>query len=195
MFQPADFKQTHQSRILIDRRMALGDVIMITPVVREFRKRYPEAFIQVVTEKPEVLANNPAVDATSKPTEMKAEDPWDVYVNLNDAYETNVTSHYVDSMIYRAFGEDNGHIDRSLSVYETDEERSYWTHIGKVVIPDEIAGIVDAVLGLDNFVQLKHALTFDTAPATTIDPNLLSNPTPVNLATRSEEHTSELQSH
>jgi ADP-heptose:LPS heptosyltransferase len=123
MFQPADFKQTHQSRILIDRRMALGDVIMVTPVVREFRKRYPDAFIQVVTEKPEVLANNPAVDATVKPTEMKAGDPWDVYVNLNDAYETNVTSHYVDSMIYRAFGEDKGSIDRSLSVYETEEER------------------------------------------------------------------------
>ena len=96
---------------------------MITPVLRELRRRYAEAWIQVVTEKPEALANNPYTNAVVSPLAMNKTDQWDVYINLNDAYENNITSHYVDSMIHRAFGDDHGSIDRTLTLYETDEER------------------------------------------------------------------------
>ena len=106
-YRPAEFNpNAYRTRILVDRRMALGDVIMITPVLRELRRRHPGSWIQVATDKPEALANNPHVNKVVKPGDMVKEDPWDVYVNLNDAYETNVTSHYVDSMMARAFGDD-----------------------------------------------------------------------------------------
>jgi ADP-heptose:LPS heptosyltransferase len=123
MFKPAEYKPKHRVRILVDRRMALGDVIMITPVLRELRKRYPDAWLQVVTSKPEALANNPHVDLVVQPDQMQKSDPWDVYVNLNDAYENNVTCHYVDSMLNRTFGSSADTVDRSLEVYSSTEEQ------------------------------------------------------------------------
>jgi ADP-heptose:LPS heptosyltransferase len=53
---------------------------------------------------------------------MTKSDPWDVYVNLNDAYETNVTCHYVDSMMRRAFGDSAVGCDNSLQVVPTADE-------------------------------------------------------------------------
>ena len=119
--KPATLKIDKPTRILVDRRKAVGDVVMITPVLRELRKRYPDAFIQVVTEEATVLDNNPHINAVSKPADMKREDPWDLYINLNDAYEYNVTSHYVDTYLHRAFGTTEG-IDKSVEVFASEEE-------------------------------------------------------------------------
>lgn len=121
--KPTEYKGGHQTRILIDRRRALGDLVMITPVVRELRRRYPDAWLQVVTEEPAVLNNNPHVSKVVRPNEMEKADPWDIYVNLNDAYEEQVTSHYVDSYLYRAFGADYKDIDHSPEMFPTAEER------------------------------------------------------------------------
>ena len=120
--KPATLKIDKPTRILVDRRKAVGDVIMITPVLRELRKRYgPDAFIQVVTEENIVLKNNPHVNIVVPPSEMRREDPWDLYLNLNDAYEYNVTSHYVDAYLYRAFGTTEG-IDKTPEVFADSEE-------------------------------------------------------------------------
>ena len=124
MYKPAEYTGNHQTRILIDRRAALGDLVMITPVLREMRRRHPSAFIQVVTEEPGVLSNNPHVDLVCQPTEMIKSDPWDLYMNLNDAYEKNVTSHYIDSYLHRAFGDDVAGIARSPEMFPTDEEKA-----------------------------------------------------------------------
>ena len=121
--KPAPLKIDKPTRILVDRRKAVGDVLMITPVLRELRRRYSDAFIQVVTEETIVLENNPDIDAVISPSEMKATDPWDLYINLNDAYESNITSHYVEAYLYRAFGKDIDSIDRSLTLITTDDER------------------------------------------------------------------------
>ena len=75
MYKPAEYTGNHQTRILIDRRAALGDLVMITPVLREMRRRHPGAFIQVVTEEPAVLNNNPHVNVVCQPTEMVKSDP------------------------------------------------------------------------------------------------------------------------
>lgn len=122
MYKPAPFKSNHQTRILIDRRAALGDLVMITPVLREMRRRYPTSFLQVVTEEPGILNNNPDCSLVVKPEDMQKTDPWDIYLNLNDAYELNVTSHYVDSYMERAFGPDNSDIDRTTAMYPTTDE-------------------------------------------------------------------------
>ena len=122
--KPSPLKIDKPTRILVDRRKAVGDLLMITPVLRELRKRYgADAYIQVVTEEIIVLENNPHVNLVVKPEDMRREDPWDVYINLNDAYELNVTSHYVDAYLYRAFGNTTDDIDRSLELITTAEER------------------------------------------------------------------------
>ena len=122
MYQPADFAQCHKTKILVDRRAALGDVLMITPVLRELRRRWPEAFIQVATEEPDALTNNPHVDQVVHTKDMTLSG-WDMYYNLNNAYEYNTASHYVDSILYRAFGMSDVGIDRSLVKVPTQDER------------------------------------------------------------------------
>ena len=115
--KPASLQIDKPARILVDRRKAVGDVIMITPVLRELRRRYGStAFIQVVTEESIVLEHNPDVNAVVHPQNVKREDPWDLYINLNDAYENNVRSHYVDAYLYKAYGTTEG-IDKSVYLF------------------------------------------------------------------------------
>ena len=90
-------------QILVRRRAALGDVIMSTGVVRELKKKY-NCEIDVATEFPNVYDNNPHVRAiyhTEATPDIKT---YDLYINLDDAYEHNPVNHYVDSYFYRAFG-------------------------------------------------------------------------------------------
>jgi ADP-heptose:LPS heptosyltransferase len=90
-------------QILVRRRAALGDVIMSTGVVRELKKKY-ECTIDVATEFPNVYSNNPHVRAVYHTDAMPDVKNYDLYVNLDDAYEHNPLNHYVDSYFYRAFG-------------------------------------------------------------------------------------------
>jgi ADP-heptose:LPS heptosyltransferase len=121
--QPAILQIDRPVRVLVDRRKAVGDVLMITPVLRELRRRYGDsAYIQVVTEEDFVLVNEPYINSVIKPAELHTV-TWDVCVNLNDAYEYNVTSHYVDAYLYRAFGHDINDIDKSLSLTTTPDEQ------------------------------------------------------------------------
>ena len=90
-------------QILVRRRAALGDVIMSTGIVRELKKKY-NCEIDVATEFPNVYANNPHVRAIYHTEVAPDIKNYDIYINLDDAYEHNPLNHYVDSYFYRAFG-------------------------------------------------------------------------------------------
>ena len=66
----------------------------------------------------------------------------------------------------------------------TTDTRTYQTHYGNLVIPTEINHVVDLILGLDNSTKLGSYAILDTDAhvLASIDPNLISNPTPVDLA-------------
>lgn len=90
-------------QILVRRRAALGDVIMITGVIRELRNRF-NCVIDVATEFPNVFDNNPNVKAIWHTSAMPDPAAYDIYINLDDCYEHNPINHYLDSYFYRAFG-------------------------------------------------------------------------------------------
>lgn len=101
--------------ILVQRRGAIGDVIMTTGVVRELKRRYGEdAGIDVATDCMEVYRNNPHVRNLIPMAAVEA-GRYDVYINLDDAYEINPVNHYVDSYFYRAFGSTN--FNRSVELF------------------------------------------------------------------------------
>lgn len=103
--------------ILVRRRAAIGDVIMSTGVVRELKLDYgSNASIDVATDEIEVYRNNPHVRSIIP---IDAADPsrYDVYINLDDAYESNPENHYVDSYFYRAFGTTD--MDKSVELFPT----------------------------------------------------------------------------
>lgn len=53
--------KSFKQRVLFKRRRALGDVIMVTPVVEAYKHLHPQAEIIVATEHPQVFENNPHV--------------------------------------------------------------------------------------------------------------------------------------
>jgi heptosyltransferase-2 len=55
-----------KKRILIVRTDRVGDVVMITPVIRELRRKFPDSFIAVLTNpnSADVLINNPHLNET-----------------------------------------------------------------------------------------------------------------------------------
>lgn len=57
-----------QKRILIVRTDKVGDVVMITPMIRELRKKFPDSFIGALTNKnsSDILINNPYLDVCIK---------------------------------------------------------------------------------------------------------------------------------
>ena len=108
--------------ILVRRRSAIGDVIMSTGVVRELKRRYGDnANIDVATDVFDVYRNNPNV-RNIIPTDGADPSKYELYINLDDAYEVNPTEHYVDNYFYRAFG-DSATLNRSVELFPTESDK------------------------------------------------------------------------
>jgi ADP-heptose:LPS heptosyltransferase len=107
--------------ILVQRRAAIGDVIMSTGVVRELKRLYGNtAEIDIATDFMEVYRNNPHIRNIIP---VQAADPskYDVYINLDDAYEYNPTEHYVKNYFYRAFADTTKNM--SVELFPSDEDK------------------------------------------------------------------------
>jgi len=59
-------ESARKPKILVKRRGAKGDVLMLTPILRELKARHPLSFITVQTECVDVLEGNPNVDRLEK---------------------------------------------------------------------------------------------------------------------------------
>lgn len=108
-------------QILVRRRAALGDTIMSTAVVRELKVKYPKSDIDVATEFLAVYNNNPHIRHLYHAEAMPDPAKYDIYINLDDAYECNPMNNYVDSYFYRAFGNTDGNKQPELFPTEVDE--------------------------------------------------------------------------
>ena len=80
-------------RIQVHRRSALGDVLLITPVLRALRARYPASSITVSTLYPELFEGNPHADAV-----VRADAPLEGFDQTFDLhYEHTPETHIVDA--------------------------------------------------------------------------------------------------
>lgn len=79
--------------IVLKRKMALGDVILTTPIVRAIKESNPLSDIYVETDFPEVFVNNPYVtEANNVIQEMQDE----IRVNLDGSYENTPMQHVLE---------------------------------------------------------------------------------------------------
>jgi len=109
--------------ILVRRRAAIGDAIMATGVLRELKLKYGDhARIHVATEFMEVFRNNPWIASIYHTDHMPDLAEFDLYINLDDAYEYNPVNHYVDSYFYRAFGSTD--FDKTVELFPNNEDRA-----------------------------------------------------------------------
>jgi len=123
MTNPVFSKLEKPINILVRRQAAIGDVIMSTGIIRELKNLYQEnAIIDVITDFPEAYRNNPHIRhmwLTNSPPDIN---DYQLYINLDDAYEMNPLNHYVDSYHYRAFGHNN--FDHSSELFPTDQDKA-----------------------------------------------------------------------
>jgi ADP-heptose:LPS heptosyltransferase len=109
--------------ILVQRRGAIGDVIMTTGVVRELKRRYgSNANIDVATDCAEVYRNNPHIRNIFPVDQIPGSTNWQMYINLDDAYEDNPENHYLDSYFYQAFGSTT--LNQSVELFPTDADQA-----------------------------------------------------------------------
>jgi len=109
--------------ILVQRRAAIGDVIMSTAVVRELKLKYgSNANIDVATDFAEVYRNNPHIRNIFPVDQIPDVKGWDIYINLDNAYEFNPTQHYQKNYMYRAFGVNS--LNPSVELFPSDEDQA-----------------------------------------------------------------------
>ena len=108
--------------ILVQRRAAIGDVIMTTGIVRELKRRYgADANIDIATDFAEPYRNNPHIRNIFPVDQLPDPRNWDLYYNLDDAYELNPTEHYVSNYFYRVFADTTKNM--SVELFPTQEDK------------------------------------------------------------------------
>jgi GT2 family glycosyltransferase/ADP-heptose:LPS heptosyltransferase len=103
-------------RIQVHRRNELGDVLLITPVLKALRKKYPGEEIVVTTVLPELLLGNPYIDRVT-PSRTPREGFDETFIL---EYETMPDEHIVDAyaQITQVSVE-----DRTPEIYLRQDER------------------------------------------------------------------------
>jgi ADP-heptose:LPS heptosyltransferase len=81
----------------IRRTGANGDVLFLTPILREIKKQNAEAEITVYTSCPDVLAGNPDVTSVFNNESENHFAPSDRYINLDCAYECRPDMHIIEA--------------------------------------------------------------------------------------------------
>lgn len=106
-----------KKNILIKRDGAIGDVLLITPVIRAIKKDNPETTITVETKCPDVLYNNPMISKiiNDEPDVSKYTHVYD----LNMSYENDPRKHIV-----KKYSEIIGVVadDTRSEIYLTEDE-------------------------------------------------------------------------
>ena len=108
-----------QKRIQLFRQMGVGDVLLITTILEELRRKDPRAHIAIITRYPEILEGNPNVDEL-----IKAEAPRPGYdVTLEMQYELTPDDHIVD-VYARVAGVSVSHRTPQIFLSEDDLRRA-----------------------------------------------------------------------
>lgn len=108
---------------LIKRRGSTGDVIMTTGIVREVKKAYGDNVkISIATDCLDVYKNNPHVDSIV-PYDAADANKFDWFVSLDDAYEHEPNTNFIDAYYYSVFGGMMG-IQKHVELFPTEQDIS-----------------------------------------------------------------------
>jgi heptosyltransferase III len=122
--QPNSVSERKSVKYLLIRDGAMGDVLMMTPVLRELHDIHSgDVSIDVATNFEFVFSNNPYVTRVfDLKTLRKGVRSYDVVVDLNGVYERAPNKHPVDAYAKCVFG--GGEINKQLEIYssQSDEE-------------------------------------------------------------------------
>jgi ADP-heptose:LPS heptosyltransferase len=105
-FDVANLEAAEQPiRVLVRRTSGLGDVILVTGIVRKLHEQFRgRSVLDVMTAHPSVFENNPYVRKCLTPNHPINLQNYDKIINLDDAYERNRYLHIIASYALIAFG-------------------------------------------------------------------------------------------
>ena len=86
--------KTFKYRIGVKRDGAIGDVLLVTPVLEAIKNKYPLSNITVITKCGEVLCGNPYVHKIATSGQKEG---FDMFFDLDDSYETDKDKHVLES--------------------------------------------------------------------------------------------------
>ena len=112
-------------KILVIRQLALGDVLLATPIIEQLYKDHQgNCEIDVLTLKPEVFSNNPYVHKTYTPqTYQEINFPFDKTINLDLAYEKQPLLHITDAYALYAFGSPEKLQNKRIQLFSTPQDK------------------------------------------------------------------------
>lgn len=111
-----------KQRILVHRAMALGDVILTTPIIRAlYEKHNGDCEIDVSSNYPAVFDMNPYVRYAINPAQIN-NDIYDHVYNLDLVYEKSPRQHIVEAYKDYVFGADFVIDDMSLDLFVSDND-------------------------------------------------------------------------
>jgi len=105
------------NKIYVQRKGAMGDVLLTTPIVKHLRNTNKNSHVVFMTNTPEVYNNNPYVDEIIKPTSNID----GKLIDLDLVYEKSPKEYIVDAYAKYAFGTTN--IDKTIELFETKEDK------------------------------------------------------------------------
>lgn len=110
--------------LVVKRKHALGDVLLMTPVIRALKQAKPDRPIWVETDFPQVLRNNPDVEKA----QIQLSDMDDVFpvLDLNGAYEKRTELHIESCYALEAekvFPHQLGTIDSYPRLFPSNDDR------------------------------------------------------------------------
>ena len=145
-------------KILFIRAGALGDVLMITPVIRRVHaERNGDCEIYVATFYPDIFNANPWVVNSFKPDNFQYSH-FDIIYNLDSVYEKNNDRHVLDAYEEYVFGSVSN--NRHCELFDQ---------------PEDIEYVNSLIFGMGDFIVLHMRSITNTDPdhtAKNIDENI-----------------------
>ncbi len=116
-----------KTRILVIRQLAMGDVILTTPIVKKLFHDYQgHCVIDILTKRADVYANNPWVNEVFTPENMKKNLlDYDKVINLDLAYEKQPQLHIVDAYAYYSHGFEFPDSEKRLELFPSFFDKIY----------------------------------------------------------------------
>lgn len=110
--------------IILKRNYALGDVLLLTPLIRAIKEAMPLCSVHVETDTPAIFDRNPLVDSASKTIEVM---PDELTINLNMASEDRTLTHLAHSYLEEARKQLPGIPDITLKtdIYPSQEDYAF----------------------------------------------------------------------
>jgi len=114
-------------KILVIRQLALGDVLLTTPIVKQLFIDYSgDCEIDVLTMKPEAYINNPYVNEIISPEEFQIERKiYQRTINLDLAYESYPNLHITEAYAKNSHGSINHIKDKKIGIYTTKDDGAF----------------------------------------------------------------------